>query len=181
MTSTIRLTVFGPLLFVLLVESSWAQFSVRQLQAVNQGSEIKIITELDLVFSEPLEEAVEHGVNLQIVTEFGQDQNSWIGGGFKVLESLKYRLSRNTLSGRYVVHHVDKDQMRTFPSLGRALQHIAIPPIVTLAVDGLEHTDTIAVRTYVDTYALPSPLRLQAFFSRRWSLDTTWTVWPIQL
>ena len=134
-----------------------------------------------MIFTEPLQQAVDHGVTLQIVTEFGLPKENWYGRDFVLLKEIRYYLSRNALSGRYVVYQQDRDETRTFPSQIEALRHISIPPIVLIPMADLEGAENLAVRTFVDTYKLPSPLRLQAFFSRRWSLDTDWTLWPIQL
>ena len=164
-----------------LSELALAQFSVQQLQVSINDSGLQLITKLNLVFTEPLQEAVDHGVTLQLVTEFGSPRERWFGRQITVLKEFRYFLSRNALSGRYVIYQQDSNQTRTFPSLTDALEHISIPPIVLISAAEVKNSDNLAVRAYVDTYKLPSPLRLQAFFSRRWSLDTDWTLWPIQL
>jgi hypothetical protein len=162
-------------------ELALPQFSVQQLHVSNNDTNVQLITELQLIFTEPLQQAVDHGVTLQIVTEFGLPQENWYGLNFVLLKEIRYYLSRNALSGRYVVFQQDRNETRTFPSQIEALRHISIPPIVLIPTVDLDGAENLAVRTFVDTYKLPSPLRLQAFFSRRWSLDTDWTLWPIQL
>lgn len=156
------------------------QFSVQQLRISSNDTNVQLITELQLVFTEPLQEAVDHGVTLQIVTEFGVPKENWYGRTIVLLKEFRYYLSRNALSGRYVVYQQDRNETRTFPTQTEALRHISIPPIVLIPTIDLGDAENLAVRTFVDTYKLPSPLRLQAFFSRRWSLNTDWTIWPIQ-
>lgn len=160
---------------------AFSQFSVQQVHVSSNDTNVQLITELQLVFTEPLQQAVDHGVTLQIVTEFGLPRENWYGRGFVLLKEFRYFLSRNARSGRYVVYQQDRGETRTFPTQTEALRHIAIPPIVLIPTVDLDGAENLAVRTFVDTYKLPSPLRLQAFFSRRWSLDTDWTLWPTQL
>lgn len=171
--------------FVLITLASFSelalpQFSVQQVHVSSNDTNVQLITELQLNFTEPLQQAVDHGVTLQIVTEFGFPKENWYGSEIVLLKEIRYFLSRTALSGRYVVYQVDRNETRTFPTQIEALRHISIPPIVLIPTADLDNTENLAVRTYVDTYKLPSPLRLQAFFSRRWSLNTDWTLWPIQ-
>ncbi len=169
------------LAFASFSELALAQFSVQHLQISSNDSNLQIITKLNLVFTEPLTQAVDHGVTLELVTEFGIPRERWYGRQIESLKELRYFLSRSALSGRYVIYQQDRDETRTFPSLTKALEHISIPPILLVPTTDVLNADDLAVRTYVDTYKLPSPLRLQAFFSQRWSLDSGWTLWPIQL
>ena len=158
-----------------------SQFSVQQLHVSSNDTNVQLITELQLIFTEPLQQAVDHGLTLQIVTEFGLPKEYWYGREIVLLKEIRYFLSRNALSGRYVVYQQDRNETRTFPTQTAALRHISIPPIVLIPTIDLGDAENIAIRAFVDTYKLPSPLRLQAFFSRRWSLNTDWTLWPIQL
>ena len=77
---------------------------------------------------------------------------------------------------------LDTQYQRNFPSLDSALNALGSINMLNLPPEYLEDIDalTLQVRSELDLYALPTPMRPGALLSNKWQLSSPWkeAVWP---
>jgi len=88
-----------------------------------------------------------------------------------------FKIHRHALSNHYLVHHSNQSVPRSFSSLRMSLEHVtqlsdAFFRQITeqASITGFEPK----FRVYLDKYILPTPMRINAFWSSDWDLDSGW-------
>jgi hypothetical protein len=157
-------------------------FSLRQVSAAGLEGEVRVVSEMDLILSEPVEEAVKNGIPVTIVKQFGVPRSRLVLKRRRVKIVQTYELRRHALSDRYIVTENGPDTVKTYPSVNDALRAIGGASIVTMQLGEDEYHDPpqITIRVFLDIYALPTALRMRAFISRNWRHSSGWTVWNIE-
>ncbi|MGH1539168.1 MAG: DUF4390 domain-containing protein [Arenicella sp.] len=158
--------------------TSHQTFVVENVLSSHSGSEITIFSQLELSLSEQLIEAINHGVPISIVVEYAKPKKNWLGSSYSVLTTAVYQLERHSLSNRYLLRSFRGNKLDIFTSIQEALSYLGQSVSLTIQHDP-QMTD-IAVRSYVDIYRLPGPLRFKAFFSKHWHHDSNWSIWPLK-
>ncbi|MDH4148977.1 MAG: DUF4390 domain-containing protein [Betaproteobacteria bacterium] len=138
-------------------------------------------TDIDIILSPPLEEALHKGISLYFLLEFELVRSRWYWFNEKAIANQQqYRLSFNALTRQYRIGIGAFYQ--NFPTLTEALEVMSkvrrredIEPGVlskgTSYVAGL--------RLRLDTSQLPKPFNLNALGSREWSLGSEWYRWTV--
>ena len=157
-------------------------FSLREVSAAGLEGEVRVVSEMDLILSEPVEEAVNNGIPVTIVKQFGVPRSRLVLKRRRVKIVQTYELRRHALSDRYIVTENGPDTVKTYPSVNDALRAIGGASIVTMQLGEDEYHDSpqITIRIFLDIYALPTALRMRAFISRNWRHSSGWTVWNIE-
>ena len=181
------LLLLASVLLVSVVPPATAQettkeFSVREASATGLEGEVRILTEIDLILSDPVEEAVNNGIPVTIVKQFAVPRAQLIIKRRRVKAEQRYELRRHALSDRYIVTENGSETVKTYPSVTDALRAIGSASVITLQLQEEEYRDPpqIGIRVYLDIYALPTALRLRAFISRNWRHSSGWTLWNIE-
>jgi hypothetical protein len=94
----------------------------------------------------------------------------------------RYRLEYHALSKRYVLVNVNTGAGQAFSSLADALvplEHLRDFPLIDAEVlpPGPRYVGEMEI--FLDTEALPVPLRLQAWVNNAWRLDSDPFRWPL--
>ena len=157
-------------------------FSLREVSAAGLEGEIRIVSEMVLMLSEPVEEAVNNGIPVTIVKQFGVPRSRLVLKRRRIKIVQTYELRRHALFDRYIVTENGPDTVKTYPSENDALRAIGGASIVTMQLEEDEYHDPaqITIRVFLDIYALPTALRMRAFISRKWRHSSGWTVWNIE-
>jgi hypothetical protein len=157
-------------------------FSLREATATGLEGEVHIVSEMELVLSDQVEEAVNNGIPVTIVKEFAVPRSRLVLKRRRVKLEQAYELRRHALSDRYLVSENGSDSVKTYPSVNDALRAIGSASVVTIQLEADEYRDPpqVTIRVYLDIYALPTALRLRAFISRNWRHNSGWTVWNIE-
>ena len=136
----------------------------RVAEAIANGVPITFLQQLELIHSIPI---------------FGKywrwEETLWS-------TSLRYELRYHALAEQYVLKALDTGDHRNFPSLDSALtalgtiQDLGLPPEHLADTDGL----TLQIRSGLDLYALPTPMRPGALLSNKWQVTSPWktAIWP---
>lgn len=90
-----------------------------------------------------------------------------------------YTISYNALTEQYVVNAHKTKKYENFPTLSLALAYIAEPKNLSLEIMNRKkgYIYRGGVRLRLDINELPTPLRIPAYLSREWNLDTGWKYW----
>ncbi|NND82605.1 MAG: DUF4390 domain-containing protein [Gammaproteobacteria bacterium] len=123
-------------------------------------------------------EAVDNGVRLKFDARFAKQKQFWLVRYKKQIKEHSFQLQRHALSRRYVVRRDDIEAPRIFRSINDAMKFIAGQALQLLEFYNAD-SPSINLRLVLDQYSLPGPMRLNAFISDAWDIDSGWvTVAP---
>jgi hypothetical protein len=167
---------------VLPAQEDGKDFSVLEVSATGLEGEVRVLAEMDLMLSDPVEEAVNNGIPVTIVKQYAVPRSRLIIKRKRVKLEQRYELRKHALSDRYVVTDVGSETVKTYPSVANAIRAIGGASVVNLQLQKDEYSDPpqVGVRVYLDIYALPTALRMRAFISRNWRHNSGWTIWNIE-
>lgn len=105
----------------------------------------------------------------------------WWQADDNALSHYNYTISYNALTQQYVVNTHRNQRYQNFPTLSLALSYIAEPKNVVLKVNNRHQNREYraGVRLKLDINELPTPLRIPAYLSKDWNLDTGWKYWGL--
>lgn len=131
---------------------------------------------LNLSLSEDVQEAINHGVSLTFVCEFAKHQTWFFLNWQDIQKEHRFVLTHHALSNRYMVQRISQQKPSLFRSLGGAMDFITAQSLSLLdRYSDSQHS--YSLRVSLSKYELPGPMRLNAFISSDWNLDTGWISW----
>lgn len=138
---------------------------------------------IDFRLSDEALAALDNGVVLTIELQIRLDRvrRFWIDKKTATLEQ-GFELSYQPLSERYVVRNLNSGQQDSFATLFSALNsmgRIVDLPIIDASLLDADEQYEIALRAVLDQNTLPGPLRLLAFWSSGFRLESDWYVWML--
>lgn len=159
---------------------SFREFSMHQ----DSGSgQILANVALDYQLTPYLRNGLLNGMTLQHEIRFSLEwHNAWWWNDNKPLASVKTELSYHSLSRHYQLVRLDTNEHWNFPTLPSALNKMgtltdyALPP---LPANAFNNDASIFVTASLRPESLELPLKVQALFSDRYSLESEGVMWPI--
>jgi hypothetical protein len=138
---------------------------------------------IDYRLSNDALEALNNGVALtvQLQIELSRMRRFWLDPEIATLNQ-GYSLSFQPVSDRYVVKNLNSGQQDSFATLFSALNNmgrVVDLPIIDASLLDPNTTYEIALRAVLDQNTLPGPLRLIAFWSSGFRLESDWYVWRL--
>ena len=138
---------------------------------------------IDYRLSDDALEALDSGVALtvQLQIELTRKRRFWLDAGIATLRQ-DYSLSFQPLSDRYVVKNLNSGEQDSFATLFSALNNmgrVVDLPIIDASLLNPDANYEISLRAVLDQNTLPGPLRLIAFWSSGFRLDSDWYVWRL--
>jgi len=138
---------------------------------------------IDFRLSEEALTALDSGVVLTIEVQIRLDRvrRFWINKEIAMLEQ-SMELSYQPLSERYVVRNLNSGEQNSFATLFSALNNmgrIVDLPIIDASLLDADDQYEISLRAVLDQNTLPGPLRLLAFWSSGFRLESDWYVWML--
>lgn len=135
-------------------------------------------SELQLNLSDEVIDAVNRGVSLTFVSEYAQRQSWFFLSWQSVAKEHRFVVIHHALSNRYLVRRDAIERPAIFRSLGGAMDFITTRSVAMLdSYSDSKHPYNL--RISLSKYKLPAPMRLIAFTSRDWDLDTGWISWQL--
>lgn len=141
---------------------------------------------LDAQFSYPLTERVKEAIANSVPIVFSQQLKLvrqtpllgkyWIWEQTPWLTEIRYEIRYHALSQQFVVQNLGTQHRNNYPSLENALHDLgkinalSLPPEHIVKTDGL----SLHLRSELDLYALPTPMRPGALISKKWQLASPW-------
>ena len=146
------------------------------IDAGDAGSRLSATVALEL--GEEVLAALHNGVPLTLLWQLqvvdrrvlAPDRQLWATEG-------RLRLSYRALSRYYSMSEVERDTDKNYPNLAAMLQELRtlaleLPPLEPVTSEGEDVASRFRIRLEVG--ALPPPLRLPAYLSDQWRLDSGW-------
>ncbi len=92
------------------------------------------------------------------------------------LTEIRYELRYHALSQQYIVRNLGTLNQRSYPTLSDALHELGHINALTLPPEHMPDTDGLELhlRSELDLYALPTPMRPGALLSKKWQLASPW-------
>lgn len=131
---------------------------------------------IDITLSREAREAVDAGVVLTFDCEFALREFWWLFSRENNTKLHRFTLTRHTLSNRYIVQMSEADTPHIFRSISEATNYIAAQARLLLESYSSEQ-NPYSMRISLNTFELPTPMRLKAFIADAWNLDTGWILW----
>ncbi|GAA5099334.1 hypothetical protein GCM10023338_12700 [Wohlfahrtiimonas larvae] len=147
----------------------------------NQQDTYKLSIEATIKMSNEQIEILQNGISLTFSYTFVVEEKVglvWLEGDNKQT-IYDYTISYNALTQQYVVESHKKRRYENFPTLSLALAYIAEPKNMSIKIIDREPNRAYrgGVRLKLDINELPTPLRIPAYLSKEWNLDTGWKYW----
>ncbi|MDP1709093.1 MAG: DUF4390 domain-containing protein [Gammaproteobacteria bacterium] len=156
-----------------------------------QGGGVRLVDEvylldaqIDYLFSKPVLEALENGVPLVIELQIELlRQRGLLWDERKVRLSQRYQLSYHVLTEQYLVKNLNSAAQQSLTNAGAAIEalgQITSLPLIDKRLLLEDENYVVRLRPRIDIDALPTPMRLPAYFSAQWQLTGEWVIWPLQ-
>jgi len=166
----------------LLPLNAQAEFATRSGSAYIEHQVLTTTARLSLSITGDPAEALSKGIPLTILVETRLYRASLLSRFFEIATwQHPYLIEYHALSNRYTLTRPGAGPPETFPTLSETLGAIEdfsvelnLPPGVAVE-DRLE----VRLRTVLDRSDLPGPLKLMAFFSNDWQLQSNWQRWKV--
>lgn len=128
-------------------------------------------------------EALDNGIPIVFFQEFKLLDVTPLWGEFWQWEQaiwrtkISYEMRYHALAQQYVLQDIATGKERYFPSLDGALHDLGKIQNFTLPPEHLVNTNHLIfqLRSGIDLYALPTPMRPGAIISSKWHLTSPWT------
>lgn len=161
---------------------------IRDIKTLNDGSmtavDVYISVKSSIVMSLEQEQMLLNGIPLTFVYDVRLKEKRFFGGNNYAAE-LRYLLFYHGLSKQFVVRGLTTKKQYSYPTLSLALLFISTPPAIEFEVKDEQgfHLDRYEGRAklWLDIEALPTPLRIPAYLSSNWWLNSSWYKWELSL
>ena len=161
---------------------------IRDITALNNGSmttvDIYLSIKSSIVMSLEQEQMLLNGIPLTFVYDVRLEEKRFFGGNDYAKE-IRYLLYYHGLSKQFVVRGLTTQKQYSYPTLSLALLFISTPPAIEFEVKDEQgfHLDRYEGRAklWLDIEALPTPLRIPAYLSSNWWLNSSWFKWELSL
>jgi len=135
---------------------------------------------LKINLDEAVEDAIDGGISLTFETQFAHVDRFLFFIWPDQIKSHRFIITRHALSNRYLVHHEDRLAPEIFSSKRESMNFIAAQSMALFlsyhAQDQHNH-ELHEMRVRLSKTELPGPLRLSAFITKEWDLDSGWMTW----
>jgi len=158
-------------------------FKVSSAQVSKIGNGYILNAEIKYPLTPRVLEAIDNGVPIIFSQEFELINSISVLGNYwqwkKVLWStdIRHELRYHALSQQYILHAIDTNNQRNFPTLITALNALGQIKDLSLPPEHFSDADNLILqlRSGIDLYALPTPMRPGALISSKWQLSSPWT------
>ena len=130
----------------------------------------------DIKLSDEVTQAINSGVPLSFSCQLAVRESFWLFSINKQQKNHHFLLTRHALSNRYIVKYDNLDTPHIFRTVSEATNYIALQAESLLELYSNEQSP-FSIRVSLNKFELPGPMRLNAFISESWNLDTGWIVW----
>jgi hypothetical protein len=171
-------------LLLVVTTSAWAYgFEVRDAGTRLVRGVYFLDATIEYEFTKPPIEALNSGVPLTIIMEMEVvRRHEWMWDESVADLQQRFRLEYHALAEQYVVVNLNNGAFTSFPTLSAATGYLGGVrdfPLLdgSLVASGDQYYGRM--RVSLDLEALPAPLRLVAYLTKRWRLASEWYQWPL--
>jgi hypothetical protein len=138
---------------------------------------------LDIRLSEGAREALDNGVPLVLDLQVqALEKQPWLWEAVVAEQKRSRQLQYHALSRTYLVKNLSTGFQRSFRYLDEALQDAGVlEDVAVLDFDAIKQGRqyTVRLRGRLDIESLPTPVRLLAYVSSSWDMDSEWHQWRL--
>ena len=139
---------------------------------------------IDYQLNRQMLDALQNGIRLtfSLQAEVNKVRN-WLPDSEVVALHSDYELSWQPLSRGYLVRNISTDEQTAHTTLFAALHELGTISGLPLVDASLLEPDSryeVSLRTLLDQQHLPGPLRILAFWTDDFSLESDWYQWPLE-
>ncbi|MSQ99013.1 MAG: DUF4390 domain-containing protein, partial [Xanthomonadales bacterium] len=152
-------------------------FSIERIEASASPAALNVVIHQQLTLSTEAKDALDHGVPLAIRTEL-ELQRAGSSGNISQA-SREFEIRYLPLSNRYQLVTRQPSSVHTYPRLRHVLAELG--SVSFTLTHGLLPPGNyqLRARSLLDKQNMPPPMRLPAWFSAQWKLDSGWQSWPL--
>jgi len=165
------------ILYLFSITDAFANFSVLDAKTYLSDDVYYVDADIDYTLSEEAIKALHSGVKLTLRLTIDIEKDGWLDWRITRLKQ-RYTLHYSTLSEQYTVKYLNLEGVeKIFPNLESALKTLGTVrklPLIDKSLVKSDETYWVRLRNYLDIEALPTALRLVAYFSGEWRLSADW-------
>lgn len=166
------------------VSADDAGFSVLYARSRAVAHVVRLDAGFKLQLSRKLGEAIERGVPVVIAIEIEVARSRDYLWNETITEvQQRHEISYNALTGKYVLRNLNSGVQYTLPSLSAVMAVIGTVADFPLLDQSLLQDGELyigRIRALVDVESLPVPLRMRAYLSSSWGMESEWYEWSLQ-
>jgi len=167
-----------------ITNSAYANtINIKSTHAYTEEKSYYLDALFDFALTEEANKALRHGISLEIHTHFQLRINrEWLWDKTISEKIIIYKLEHKPLTGNFLTINLKTGLRRSYNNLDAALSHISLISKMELFKQSILHKDknyVARIRTFLDIESLPSPMRLQAYFSQSWDMSSEWYEWKV--
>lgn len=154
-------------------------FSITKVIVTPAYQSLNIQLQQNLSLSQQANEALEHGVTLNIMLEMELiNETDFIA---MKRDTRHFQLRYLPMSERFQLSDESTGESRTFSRLRHMLAVFNDLKVKLSAGPLLPGHYELRTRVSLDERRLPTPMQLPAWFSSQWHHDSEWSVWPFEV
>jgi len=171
--------------------SGSAMIKIRDTEKLLNGGfkklDLLLSMKSEIVMSDEQAQMLLNGIPLTFVYDIRiAEKGFWnFWGGNHYSKEIRYLLFYHGLSKQFVVRDLETKNQHSYPTLSLALLSISTPSNIEFALhdpEGLKLEDYQGqAKLWLDIEALPTPLRIPAYLSSNWRLNSSWFKWELKL
>ncbi len=131
---------------------------------------------IKIKLSDEIHQAINSGVGLSFTCQVAMRESFWLFAISRKQKDHHFSLTRHALSNRYLVKQDKLDTPHIFRTISEATNYITFQS-ETLLEFYSDEQNPFSIRVFLNKFNLPGPMRLNAFISESWNLDTGWILW----
>jgi hypothetical protein len=190
-----RLPVAGRVLLLIVVglslvgpgqlpaDGGHGAFTVARAETRRGESDWRLDAVFSIRLSEGAQEALENGVPLVLDLQVqALEKQPWLWDAVVAEQKRSRQLQFHALSRTYLVRDLNTGFQRSFRYLEEALQYAGVlEDVSVLGYEAMKDDRQYAVRLRggLDIESLPTPVRLLAYVSSAWDMDSNWHQWRL--
>lgn len=175
--------IYVGLLMLISTASLAMNFDVRKATITKVGNGYNLTANISYPLTPRVKEAIHNGVPIVFYQQLKIIDSLPILGDFWQWErtlwetKLRYQLRYHALTNQHVIIDLDTRVQRNFISLESALHALGTIEAMTLPPEHMNDSDNlhVYVRSGLDLFSLPTPMRPGALISSKWQLESPWT------
>ncbi len=143
--------------------------------------DIELSFQSKIVMSDAQEQMLLNGIPLTFVYEVRIEKPGLFWAKESYMKEIHFKLYYHGLSKQFVVRNLESGKQHSYPTLSLAILSISTPSDILFR---LEDAEGITLQSYegraklwLDIEALPTPLRIPAYLSPNWWLNSQWFKW----
>jgi len=164
-------------------ETGAIEASNAQVIEADPGPGFLLDGQFSITLSPAAKEALENGIPLVFELQVQLVRaHRWLWDAVKVELKLTRQIQYHAISRSYVVKDINADTQRNFRRLADAMDAVGMLEGLLLTdgqplEDGADYK--VRLRGSLDIESLPTPVRLIAYVSSAWDMNSEWHVWSL--